>query len=62
MGARLGQEVEASRGQFGFMPGKGTTNPLFMFRQMTEECREKQKERCVVFIELEKAFDRMPSA
>ena len=48
--------------QFGFMPGKGTTHPLFILRRMQEEfCgREKKLYRCMYFVDLEKAFDGVP--
>ena len=29
--------------QFGFMPGKGTTDALFILRRMQEEFREREK-------------------
>ena len=29
--------------QFGFMPGRGTTDALFVVRRMQEECRGKKK-------------------
>lgn len=34
MDARLRQVVEIARGQFGFMPKKGTTSAIFVLRQM----------------------------
>ncbi len=58
--ARLRQEVEISKGQFGFMPQKGTTNAIFMLRQVMEKYREKQREIHAIFIDLEKAYDRIP--
>ena len=41
--------------QFGFMPGRGTTDAIFSARQVIEKHREMQ-----VFIDLDKAYDRVP--
>ena len=46
--------------QFGFMKSKGTTDAIFMARQMQENFRVKGKKLYFVFVDLEKAFDRMP--
>ena len=48
--------------QFGFMPGKGTTDALFILRRMQEEFRgrEKKLQAYMCFMDLEKAFDRVP--
>ena len=43
--------------QFGFMPGRGTTDAIFAVWQLMEKHREKQKELLVVFIDLEKVYD-----
>ena len=45
--------------QFGFMPGKGTTDALFILRRMQEEFRGKEKKLYMCFVDLEKAFDRV---
>jgi len=49
---RIRQQIEADDMQFGFMKGKGTTDAIFTVRQMQENFR--------VFVDLEKAFDRVP--
>ena len=46
--------------QVGFMPGKGTTDALFILRRMQEEFRGKEKKLYMCFVDLEKAFDRVP--
>ena len=46
--------------QFGYMPGKGTTDALFILRRMQEEFRGRKKKLCLCFVDLEKAFDRVP--
>ena len=46
--------------QFGFMPGRETTDALFIVRRMQEEYRKKDKKLYMCFVDLEKAFDRLP--
>jgi len=41
--------------QFGFMKGKGTTNAIFIARQMQEKFRAKGKKLYFRFVDLEKA-------
>ena len=42
------------------MPGRGTTDAIFAVRQRMEKHREKQKELHMVFIDLEKAYYKVP--
>ena len=42
------------------MKGKGTTDAIFMARQMQENFRVKGKKLYFGFVDLEKAFDRVP--
>ena len=46
--------------QVGFMPGKGTTHSLLILRRMQEEFRGREKKLYMRFVDLEKAFDRVP--
>ena len=57
---RLRQKVKIDDMQFGFMPGKGTVDAIFMVRQLQEKCLEKRKDAFFSFVDLEKAFDRVP--
>ena len=42
------------------MKGKGTSDAIFMARQMQENFRVKGKKLYFGFVDLEKAFDRVP--
>ena len=57
--ARLRDRVEISKQQYGFMPGKGTTNAMFALRMLIENYRKGQRELHCVFMDLEKAYDRI---
>ena len=46
--------------QFGFMPGRGTTDAIFIVRQWLEKLLAKNKNLYLAFVDLEKAFDRVP--
>ena len=47
--------------QFAFMKGKGTTGAIFFIvKQMQEKFRAKGKKLHFGFVDLEKAFDRVP--
>ena len=57
---RLRQITTIDRMQFGFSEGKGTTNAIFMIRPVQEKMLEKNKKVFTAFLELEKAYDRVP--
>ena len=60
---RLRVETTIGDEQFGFMPGRGTTDAIFAVRQLMEKHRENRKDyiRYVyIYIYLEKAYDRVP--
>ena len=54
------KRVEISDMQFGFMPGRGTTDAIFILRQLQEKHMAANKTLYMAFIDLEKAFDRVP--
>ena len=45
---------------FGFMPGKGTPDAIFIMRQVQEKQQAEKKKLYYAFVDLEKAFDRVP--
>ena len=57
---RLRSELTFCEQQCGFMPGKCTTGVLFALRVLMEKYREGQKELHCVFVDLEKAYERVP--
>ena len=46
--------------QFGFMPGKETMDAIFIVRRMKEEYQKKDKRLYMCFVDMEKAFNRVP--
>ena len=56
----IGNIVKINNMQFGFMPIRGTTDALFIVRQIQEAYIRKNQSLYFAFVELEKAFDRGP--
>ena len=54
------QEVSFDKSQFGFVPGRGTTDAIFVIRQLQKKYLSVDKQLYIVFVDLEKAFDRIP--
>ena len=46
--------------QFSFVPGRGTTDIIFVVRQLQEKYLAANKRLYMAFVDLEKAFDRVP--
>jgi predicted GNAT family acetyltransferase len=57
---RLRDRVEINEMQCGFMQGRGTVDALYMVRMLQEQYARKKKKLYMCFVDLEKAFDRVP--
>ena len=57
---RIREQVELHDNQFGFRPGRGTTDAVFILRQVQEKILEGNNKRYWTFVDMEKAFDRVP--
>ena len=53
------QVVSIDDSQFGFVPGRGTTDAIFVIRQLQEKYLAANKRLYMAFVDLEKAFDRV---
>ena len=54
------RQVSIDDSQFGFVPGRGTTDAIFVVRQLQEKYLAANKRLYMAFVDLEKAFDRVP--
>jgi Reverse transcriptase (RNA-dependent DNA polymerase) len=49
-----------SKNQFGFMPGRFIMEAIFLIRQLMERHQEQKNDLHMIFIDLEKAYDKIP--
>ena len=54
------QVVTIVESQFGFVSGRGTTDAIFVICQLQEKYLMVSKQIYMAFVDLEKAFDRVP--
>ena len=56
---QIGQMMNIDEMQYGFVPGRGTTDAIFIVRQLQEKYLAAKKPLYFTFFDLEKAFDRV---
>ena len=57
---RMNHVTKVVENQFGLKAWKSTTVAIFIVRQLQEKCLENNKKLYHIFVDLEKAFDKVP--
>jgi hypothetical protein len=57
---RLRGVTNITENQFGFMPKRSTMETIFFIRQLMDEYWEQKKAQHMVFMDLEKGYNKMP--
>jgi hypothetical protein len=56
---RLRRIKSVTKNQFGFMPGRSTMEAIFLVQQLMGRYKEQKKDLHIVFIDLEKEYDKI---
>jgi hypothetical protein len=56
----LREVINVIENQFGFMLGRLNMKTIFLIWQLMKRCREQKKDMYMVFIDLEKTYDKVP--
>jgi hypothetical protein len=56
---RLRRVTNVTENQFAFMTGKLTMEAIFSISQLMKRCREQKKDLYMIFIDLEKTYDKV---
>jgi hypothetical protein len=56
----LTEVINVIENQFGFMLGRLNMKTIFLIWQLMKRCREQKKDMYMVFIDLEKTYDKVP--
>ena len=57
---RLRASIKISENQFGFMPGRSIIEVIHLIRRLMEFYNDRKVDPDIVFIDLEKGYDRVP--
>ena len=60
LGRQIQTIVNLNEMQFGFRPRKGTMDAIFIVRRMQDEYQKRTRSSILYFVDMEKAFDRVP--